>query len=1386
MAVCLCALAPPARAGDHGLSGGAAAQRAPWETRFMTAPPAEILAAAGAVKTPADTPVVILFEELVHTYDDAHRSRHRYRQVYKVLTAHGVDGWDQLSSGWAPWYEDKPSLRARVVVPGGRTFALDPKTIETSGQTGGDDAVFSDRQMVRAPIPGVAVGAVVEVEIAWGERSPLFEAGTTHRFFFGGSAPVEKARLEIDHPASLHVDHVVRNVTPLTQSLTMQGDHLTEVYESGPYAALPDEIPGQPPETTLPAYLAYTTGASWGAVAAAYAELLDRQLGKPDLSAYVRDARKGLDPRRDRDAIVGRLVARLGADVKYTGIEFGEASIVPRPPAEVVEHRYGDCKDKALLLAALLRASGIPAEVALLDAGFGADVDPDIPGLGGFDHAIVHVPGPRPLWIDATDQYSAVGELPLGDQGRLALVAARGTKALVRTPVAPSAVNLTRENRSITVGEDGKVRVVEISTLTGSPGHAMRLDYSRADRKQIEERLSGYVRATYRAKTLGRWETSDFFDVSRPLKIDLETPDAGIGTLTDESVSVSLPLAELFERLPDFLRNPDGAEHKRPAASAARTLDYVALDPHAHELRYQVTAPHGFAADPPPADEAMTLGPARYTAGYRVERDGSLSATFRFDTGKPRYTAAELTAFLAAMKTLGARRLPVVTFHQTGEAALAAGHVREALAEFRRLDAQHPLHAMHACQIARAYLEAGLGAAARAEAQRAVALDPGSSRAQRTLGWVLEHDLVGRRLKPGADPKGAEAAYRKAMALDPDDQVARASLVILLEHDADGEQTFRPSGARLAEVLQLHRELRKAERTGLLVNQLLDLLYAERFKEVLAEKEAVAGNATAQGIYVAAVGATAGPAEAARTARAMIDDAERAHEAMRLAGAELMTLRRYKPAAALLEEAAQHHASAEAIHQLADRLRSTRRREELKLDDRTPAGAARIFFSTFFGMAGVADQAAFARLKSVVTPAFAASLETESPQALRRLIKAMIRNNADLRAIPPPVMADILASAEVTVEGEPGGVQRVFWPGAAGAGESGAALLLAEGGHFRVLALSNDLSPLGGEALRAADKGDLDRARRLLDHAASDASLGTADEPLSASPLVALWTKGAAAPARDVRIAAAALAAFEPKPTEAAGPLADCHAHPANDRAGVACASALLTVCDKLDKLDEGIALGAELGKRFPQSKRAFFTQVSLLERAHRDAEVRALLEARAAREPNDHQLESALANQLFEMGDFSRGEKTLDALARAGALPSMVYNMRAWLRLLRGQLDGDTLAAAQRAVESNQRREASILHTLASAQAELNHPEDAYHTLLEEMDKRSDDGSIVGAEWYVIGRIAECYGALDAARDAYARVDRPKRQSPLDTWNLADRRLHAINAGSPPAAPKN
>ena len=47
--------------------------------------------------------------------------------------------------------------------------------------------------------------------------------------------------------------------------------------------------------------------------------------------------------------------------------------------------------------------------------------------------------------------------------------------------------------------------------------------------------------------------------------------------------------------------------------------------------------------------------------------------------------------------------------------------------------------------------------------------------------------------------------------------------------------------------------------------------------------------------------------------------------------------------------------------------------------------------------------------------------------------------------------------------------------------------------------------------------------------------------------------------------------------------------------------------------------------------------------------------------------------------------------------------------------------------------------------------------------------------DWYVLGRIAENYGATDAAVAAYRKVDKPKESVLSSTWVLAERRLKAM-----------
>lgn len=89
--------------------------------------------------------------------------------------------------------------------------------------------------------------------------------------------------------------------------------------------------------------------------------------------------------------------------IRYVGIEIGNGSHIPRTPQQVIRRGYGDCKDKALLLTAVLRELGIEAWPALVDSEQGPSLPDTLPAPIAFDHAIVKAEiGDRAYWLDPT------------------------------------------------------------------------------------------------------------------------------------------------------------------------------------------------------------------------------------------------------------------------------------------------------------------------------------------------------------------------------------------------------------------------------------------------------------------------------------------------------------------------------------------------------------------------------------------------------------------------------------------------------------------------------------------------------------------------------------------------------------------------------------------------------------------------------------------------------------------------------------------------------------------------------------------------------------------------------------------------------------------------
>ncbi|GGB17338.1 DUF3857 domain-containing protein [Puia dinghuensis] len=129
-------------------------------------------------------------------------------------------------------------------------------------------------------------------------------------------------------------------------------------------------------------------------------------------------------------------------EIRYLGLEIGVNTHQPHAPGGVFTQRFGDCKDKALLLTTILQQEGIPAFVALVSTETRRELANIAPSPGDFDHAIVAIRRSKGVYtyIDPTNsgQRGELADLFIPAYG-YALVLEEGATGL--QPVTPGHIN---------------------------------------------------------------------------------------------------------------------------------------------------------------------------------------------------------------------------------------------------------------------------------------------------------------------------------------------------------------------------------------------------------------------------------------------------------------------------------------------------------------------------------------------------------------------------------------------------------------------------------------------------------------------------------------------------------------------------------------------------------------------------------------------------------------------------------------------------------------------------------------------------------------------------------------------------------------------------------
>ncbi|MCE7059556.1 DUF3857 domain-containing protein [Dyadobacter sp. CY343] len=88
---------------------------------------------------------------------------------------------------------------------------------------------------------------------------------------------------------------------------------------------------------------------------------------------------------------IGKVVRFVQDEIRYLGVETGENTHRPHSPGQVFQQRYGDCKDKAFLLCAMLRDQGIECDPVLVNTYKRAHLSEFLPSPTDFNHVVVRI-----------------------------------------------------------------------------------------------------------------------------------------------------------------------------------------------------------------------------------------------------------------------------------------------------------------------------------------------------------------------------------------------------------------------------------------------------------------------------------------------------------------------------------------------------------------------------------------------------------------------------------------------------------------------------------------------------------------------------------------------------------------------------------------------------------------------------------------------------------------------------------------------------------------------------------------------------------------------------------------------------------------------------------
>jgi hypothetical protein len=384
-----------------------------------------------------------------------------------------------------------------------------------------------------------------------------------------------------------------------------------------------------------------STFATWNDFAKWWWALIEDEFGDtPAMRAKVQELTQALSTERDKVRAIARFV---GQEIRYNAWEFGPHGYQPYSAATIFERRFGDCKDKSILMVALLKLIGVEANPVVIKADYFRPNEPlEVAMVEHFNHCIAWVKptAERPgYYLDATADRNPIEYLRSDDQGANVLHVDESGGSVHPIPYAPPEENARIRKVRVALDANGAGTVTYRDASNGGFGVELRYRFG-GERGDLPKRFGETVGEAFGTVEVSRIETSHLEDIGAPAMLDAEFRAQNLWTRERDGVSLRLAF-ERFELEQVALEPP-----------AERHFDVVLDRPFLDDLELVYVLPEGARiVELPPAVDVAASGVCSYS--LKVEQEGSTVRVHRvFRLDERRIPLARYADFRTALQAI--------------------------------------------------------------------------------------------------------------------------------------------------------------------------------------------------------------------------------------------------------------------------------------------------------------------------------------------------------------------------------------------------------------------------------------------------------------------------------------------------------------------------------------------------------------------------------------------------------------------------------------------------------------------------------------------------------------------------------------------------------------